>query len=177
MAVNEQGNNWLSVGRIRDAHGIKGEVFVALRAKQADWLESLEVFRLSGPTQTPKDFEVLAARPHKDGLIVTLVDVQDRNQAEALRGCRVEIPMEYVIEEDEEESLYLGQYLGLQVVDQTLGDLGQVVDLGSNGPQDLLVVQTTKGRFEIPLVEAFIVELNLQAKLIKVDLPEGLVEV
>ena len=182
-------NEWLSVGRIRDAHGIKGEVFVALKAKQADWLDQLEVFRLVSPAQLAKPgtarsaenkdyltLEVLTAKAHKDGLIVRFKGVEDRNQAEALRGSRVEIPSDYVTA-SEDEPLFMGQYLGLEVEDKTLGILGKVVGLGSNGPQDLLVVETAKGRFDIPLVEAFIVELNLEQKYLKMDLPIGLVEV
>lgn len=169
--------NWVSVGRIRDAHGIKGEVFVALKAKQADWLESLEVFRVVSPVGKTQEYEVTFAKPHKDGLIVRFKDMNDRNAAEAIRGSRVEIPESYVTSDEDDDSLFMGQYLGLEIQDQTLGSLGKVIDLGTNGAQDLLVVETAKGRFDIPLVEAFIVELNLDQKFLKMDLPPGLVEV
>src|SRR5690606_14241533 len=118
---------------VRDAHGIRGEIFVALKAKQADWLESLEVLRLSSATQAPKEFSVQSAREHKDGLIVVLYEVVNRNQAEALRGSRVEIPQDYLVADEDDETLFLGQYLGLQVIDKTLGEFGKVVDLTTNG--------------------------------------------
>lgn len=170
-------SKWVSVGRVRDAHGLRGEIFVALKAKVADWLETLQVFRLITPANLEQEFLVMAAREHKDGLIVTLNQVENRTQAEALRGSRVEIPAEYLVAEEEDESLFLGQFLGLEVSDERLGRLGLVVGLGSNGPQDLLVIETARGRFDVPLVEDFICELNLDKKYLKMDLPEGLIEV
>ncbi len=161
---------------MRDAHGLKGEIFVALKAKRADWLDALEIMRLSGPSLEPKEFTVKSARAHKDGLIVVLDDVTDRSQAESLRGRWVEIPQAYIVA-DEGESLFLGQYLGLKIKDKTLGEVGKVVDLTSNGAQDMLVVETKKGRFEIPLVEDFVLETDLKSGVILMDLPEGLVEV
>ncbi len=170
-------NNWHVVGRIRDAHGIKGELFVALKAKTADWLESLEVLGLK--TASGLEFQshdVTAARPHKDGLIVRLQNVDDRNQADLLRGSTVAIPEEY-LEGDTEDGLFLQQLEGAKIFDTKGVEVGTVVAFGFNGAQDLLVIENPKGRFDIPFVEDFIVELDLNEKHIVMELPEGLVEI
>jgi 16S rRNA processing protein RimM len=170
-------NSWQVVGRVRDAHGIKGEIFVALRAKRADWLDVLSVLGLkSSPAGEVVPFEVEAARAHKDGLIVRLKGVTDRNGAEALRGQTVTVPQDYV-EAEEGNTVFLGQLLGLEVVDQDGHTLGEIVDLGSNGAQDLLVIKNAKGRFDVPLVDDFIGGLDLKSRRLLMTLPEGLVEV
>lgn len=166
---------WHVVGRVRDAHGIKGELFVALKAGQADWLESLEVLGIGQDGQFVER-TVVAARPHKNGLIVRLEGMVDRNQAEAVRGQIVAIPEEYLVADDG-EALFLKQIEGIVVTDERLGVLGPVVAFSSNNFQDLLVVETRKGRFEIPFVEELILEFDLEARKLLMDLPEGLVEV
>lgn len=168
-------SQWHIVGRVRDAHGIQGEIFVALKARSADWLPDLETLGL-GSDENFKGYEVEEARPHKQGLIVQLKGVSDRNQAESLRGQTVAIPEGY-LEAEPGEAVFLRQLLGVQVVDHHQIALGQIVDFGFNGAQDLLVIENSKGRFDVPLVDDFIVDFSLAEKTLVMDLPEGLVEV
>jgi 16S rRNA processing protein RimM len=166
--------NWHVVGRIRDAHGIKGEVFVALKAKTADWLDSLEELGLASTGSGPfESRHVTAARPHKDGLIVRLENIDDRNAAELLRGKTVAIPESYLVA-DPEEGVFLHQLKNLSVLDPNEKILGKIVDFGFNGAQDLIVVQTESGRFEVPFVDEFIVEFDYESGRLVMDLPEGL---
>lgn len=163
-----------AIGRIRDAHGLKGEVFLALKAKQADWLDDVTELVFATPAGESKTFLIESVRPHKDGLLVFLEGVTDRTQAEALRGSIVSVAAES-LQAEPGERLYLGELLGRKIEDATLGVLGPVVALGSNGAQDLLVVETSKGRFEIPLVDDFLKEIT--PEIIHMDLPEGLLEI
>lgn len=168
--------NWHVVGRIRDAHGIKGELFVALKAKTADWLDSLEVFGLGPDGSGPFDPRaVTAARPHKDGLIVRLENINDRNEAELLRGKIVAIPEAY-LDSDPEDGIFLHQLRGLEVLDPKDKVIGKIVDFGFNGAQDLIVIETEKGRYDVPFVDDFIVELDFQARRLVMALPDGLFE-
>ncbi|MCB0412562.1 MAG: ribosome maturation factor RimM, partial [Bdellovibrionales bacterium] len=54
--------------------------------------------------------------------------------------------------------------------------LGTVVDFSSNGAQDLLVIENSDLRFEAPLVEAYICDMNFEKKALVLDLPEGLID-
>lgn len=168
-------SDWTTVGRIRDAHGIKGEVFVALKAKQADWLDDLEVFRLSKAGVNAREFTVERATAHKDGLIAKLQGVLDRNAAESLKGSQVEIPSEY-LRAAAGERLYLAELLGCTVIDQSRGEIGPVVDFGSNGPQDLLIINYLGKKVDVPLVDAFLRSIEVEKKQILMDLPPGLIE-
>lgn len=166
--------DFTAVGRIRDAHGLKGELFVALKAKQADWLDDVLELQLNRGEFVSETLTVVEARPHKDGLIVSLEGILDRTQAEAYKGATVSIDSELLIAEPGER-LFLGELIGRKVKDETLGMLGPVVEISTNGAQDLLVVETVKGKFDIPLVDDFIVEIS--DSVIEMKLPEGLVEV
>lgn len=167
-------DEFVRVGKVKDAHGVKGELFIVLFAGEAEWLENLENIRLipeaGGEAQ---NFAIKSVRPHKNGLIVKSPDITDRNRAEELRGLMFEIPAEFLTSEPG-ESIYLKEIEGFQVFTKAKGEIGTIIGFSSNTAQDLLVVKTSWGEFEIPFVEAFVERIEFEAGEIHLDLPEGL---
>lgn len=169
--------NYIAVGYIRDAHGLKGELFIRLFAKRADWLEQFRSARLDNPKQPNShlNFEVLRATPHKDGLIVYLTGVTDRTQAEALKGFQLMVPKSWLVS-GPGETPYLQELLGFIVMDKNLGEIGRIESFSSNGAQDLFVVHRNGREVLIPFIKQFIERMEFQNRLIRMNLPEGLVE-
>lgn len=165
---------FVRVGKVKDAHGIRGELFVVLFAGEAEWLDRMKTLRLvqDAGGGDPREFSVKSAREHKNGLIVKSVDISDRNMAESLKGRLVEIPESFLVSE-KGESIYLREVLGFMVKTDA-GEIGPVVKFGSNVAQDLLVVETKNGEFEIPFVDAFVKKIDYEAKTILMELPFGL---
>ncbi len=166
---------FVRVGKVKDAHGIRGELYVVLFAGEADWLNKFKELRLvveAGGADV-KNYQIKSARVHKAGLIVKTNEIKDRNEAETLKGRLVEIPEAFLISKPG-ETIFLREILGFKVSTKARGEIGPVVKFSSNVAQDLLVVDTAHGQFEIPFVEAFIVKINYEAKTILMDLPEGL---
>ncbi|NQZ00153.1 MAG: 16S rRNA processing protein RimM [Bdellovibrionales bacterium] len=168
-------DDYFKVGWIKEAHGLKGEVYVKLLSKDPEWLGDLEEFILSREGEAEL-YSVKKWRPHKQGLIVLIEGVTNRNQSEALKGFEFAIPKDLLVS-DENEAPYLIEFMGFQVVDQTLGLIGEVVGFVDNGAQDLLEVQAASGQKHlIPFVDAFSVEVKRSEKQIEMNLPEGLIE-
>lgn len=166
---------FVQVGRVKDAHGVKGELFIQLFAGEAAWLEKLKEIRLIN-ADAQDSLRVLSAKSvrfHKNGLIAKTEEVRDRNEAESLRGWLFEIPEDFLVSE-KGDAIYLREIDGFRVFTQAQGEVGTVAGFGSNGVQDLIVVKTARGDFEIPFVEAFIVKMDDAAREIHLDLPEGL---
>jgi 16S rRNA processing protein RimM len=169
------------VGKVKDAHGIRGELFIVLFAGETAWLKQLvktEELRLvlesAGPdASAPRILILKSARPHKNGLIVKTDSLKDRNEAEALKGWLLEIPSSFMVSKPG-EAMYLREILGFQVSTESQGLIGPIVKFSSNVAQDLLVVQTAKGEFEIPFVDAFVKKLDHKNKTLHMDLPYGL---
>ncbi len=109
------------------------------------------------------------------GLLVHLTGVEDRTAAEVLQGNSVYIPESYLLSEDEEPFLY--RFLQAQVVDEAGVNQGSVCAIGSNGFQDLLVVEKDGKRFEIPLIFPLVKEVDWSNHRLVVDLPPGLIEI
>lgn len=173
-SIKKAFKGFYSVGWVKSAHGIRGELFVRLAAGQADWLEQVqELALLTPPYENLKIFEIQKVRPHKDGLIVAFKEVPSRNEAEMLVKSQVYIREECLTAE-EGESIYLHQIQGFTLVDPQGAILGQITGFGTNGPQDLLRVQTPQGEALVPFVDAFLLAIDFDKRQVSMDLPQGL---
>lgn len=116
--------------------------------------------------------EMRQSRFHGDGIVGWAQGVDDRDQAEKLRGARVFISRaDFPKTEDGE--YYWVDLLGLAVVNREGVALGTVHDLMASGPQTVLVLSyeedgKTQERL-IPFVDAFVDEVSLPNKRITVD--------
>lgn len=161
--------SWQLIGKIKEAHGLKGELYVLVFAKDTSWAKQLKVMQISGKT-----YNVIRAKAHRDGLIVACEGVTDRNASEALRSLEVSIPSDLLVSR-KGETIYLKEILGFMVINNDV-EIAAIESFSSNGPQDLLVVSYQKMRVEIPFVEAFIQRIDFEKKEVHMDFPEGLLE-
>ena len=174
--------DYLEVGKIRDAHGLKGEVFIVPFSQKSDWIEKTDSLRVVRRRKDEdgqwvediNDYTIARKKPHKVGYIVKFEELKTRNDSEALKGARIQVPKSLLVSEPG-ETIYLNELINFQVTSKEGKTLGQVVGFSSNGPQDLLVVESGSGKYEVPLVEAFIVRINWEKNEIVMDIPEGLI--
>lgn len=160
------------IGKIKDAHGLRGDVFIIFFSKDYSWIDLIDEVYIE---EIP--YEVIKAAEHKDGLKVQLKGVTDRNQSEALIGKQIYLPADFFFTQDEDEGMFLTEIEKFKVIDKTAGEVGIITGFSSNTAQDLLVVTSVSGQiFEIPFVGAFIVEIDHENKTIQMDLPEGLLD-
>lgn len=164
------------VGKVKDAHSLKGELYVLIFSGDFSWLPKLKIATLIKPTgQTT--IEIINAKKHKDGLIVKCKELTDRTAAEKWKGAEFEIPSELLVAE-EGEDIYLSEIEGFEVHDKGVS-IGRIDSFLFNGSHDLLVVQNEAldKEYEIPFVEEFIVDIDYEKEIVLMDLPEGLLEV
>ncbi len=170
------GSEYYSVGRVKDAHGLRGDIYIKLRSKRADWLESLEQLILSD-YESPlnlKTYSIKEVKRVKDGLLFKLDEVTNRTEAEALKGKYMLLPTS-ILQTKDENDFYLFEITGFEVFNN--GDsIGIVEGFGSNGAQDLLLVKGKYGEVSIPLVDEFIVKILFEEHKIQMSLPEGLID-
>ncbi|HMN68158.1 MAG TPA: ribosome maturation factor RimM [Bdellovibrionales bacterium] len=164
------------VGWVKSAHGLRGEIFIRLYAGEADW-DADALFLLPPGKSAAVEFPLRDLSAHKDGFIARLEGVNDRNASEALQRSGVYIPEED-LRSEAGERIFLRQIQGFEVIDQTLGSIGRIEGFASNGPQDLLRVKGARPReILIPLVDAFLVQIDFDNERLHMDLPPGLIDV
>jgi 16S rRNA processing protein RimM len=157
----------VSIGRVVRAVGLQG--FVGVGGTDGG-LARLGQVVLERAGQHHR-FSVLEARPQGKVWAVRLEGISDRTSAEGLVGATV------LAERDElgeagEGSHYWADLEGLPVVTVAGVRVGTVTGLYETGGVDVLVVTGERGEALIPL--APYVEVDLQARRIVVDPPEGL---
>jgi 16S rRNA processing protein RimM len=178
------------VGKIKEAHSLKGELYVIIFSGETSWLQEIEnVYfgpldakaphgdstKSHGQQQEMKKFKVLKFKPHKKGIILKVDGIVDRTAAEKIEGQGLYVEEDTFISKPG-ETVYLGELLGFELIDQNNISYGPVLDFLSNGPQDLLVIKKNGQEFLVPFVAPFILKIDHEQKKLLMTLPEGLFE-
>ena len=159
---------YIPVGQIVNAHGIKGEVKLNPMGFDPEFLADFDVLYIGG-----KRTEVKSARVHKSVVLLTLPGVNDMDAALALKGktvtiCRddVEVPEGYYFDEEIE---------GLTVVDcATEAAIGKVKRVLTYPAHKIYEVKGER-EYLIPAVPGvFIESVDLDAAEMRVHLMKGL---
>ncbi len=171
-------SDWLEVGKIVASQGLKGEVRIY---PDSDFPQRFEQpgqrWLLYPGSSEPQPIELLSGRyiPHKGLYVVRFKGITDRNQAEALRDCRLMVPKadRPALEEGE---FHVADLVGLKVFEQATQTLvGVVTDVLAAG-NDLLEVQLESDKkVLIPFVEAIVPIVDLEQQRIEITPPTGLI--
>jgi 16S rRNA processing protein RimM len=165
----------VQVGYITGAYGLRGGIRVTPHSTDADALLSVKTWWLDKPTLRP--VQVRMAKQHSGDVTATLVDVTERNDAEALKGATVQVSRADFPALPEDE-YYWNDLIGLEVVNLQGEALGKVIDMMSNGPQSILRIlpesdpNALDAKVEerlVPFVDAFVKTVDLQQKRITLD--------
>ena len=177
----------VEVGRILDAWGVKGWLKILPHSSQPEALFSAKLWFLQAPD--PKfrpGFNAFAgtvtiavdeAKTHSDSVVAKIYGLNDRNDAEALRGCSIFMPRSAFPKAAKDE-YYWVDLIGLNVVNREGLSLGCVRDLMATGPNSVLCVEYQVAQQDgssktdermIPFVSAYVDAVDIAGTLITVD--------
>lgn len=174
----------LQIGSVCRPHGLRGELRVRLHDPESLALEELDDLwtgRDGGDMVTDdaplRKWRVRAARRQDGGFyLLTLEGLGDRNGADALREQVLYARRSDLPELDEDE-VYLADLIGCQVVDLDGKELGRATAVQDIAGNSLLVVQRpSRADALVPLVPQILVEVDLEQRLVRIDPPEGLLD-
>ena len=183
----------IAVGQIVRAHGIRGEVIVAVRTDEPDVrFAPGSVLGAEPPDRGP--LTVAAARWHSGRLIVAFEGIGDRTAAEGLRGTLLILDSAQIPPVADPDEFYDHELIGLGVVTVAGERVGVVADVLHHG-QDLLVVRrdgaagppggaAVRGPAAsagpaaeealVPFVGAIVTDVDVAAGRLVIDPPPGL---
>jgi 16S rRNA processing protein RimM len=166
----------LTVGQIVRAHGVRGEVVVAVRtdAPQERFAPGADL--LTEPADAGP-LRIAEVRNHQSRLLVSFDGVADRDQAEALRGVRLCVDSADVPAPTDPDEYLDHQLVGLRAQTSDGQPLGEVVRVEHAPASDLLVLALPDGRSAlVPFVRAIVPEVDLAAGHLVLTPPDGLLE-
>lgn len=193
-------DDWLEIGTIVSPQGLRGEVRVYPNSDFPErftqpgqrWLQSPNSLQV-------QTIELLSGRyiPGKNLYVVRLAEVEDRDGAEALRGCKLLVPSRDRPELEADE-YHVSELIDLEVYNQLTGEnIGVVSDIFWAG-SDLLEVKlykqpkveqalpTSKKRKSkktkpatvfIPFVKEIVPVVDIEGRRLEITPPPGLLEV
>ncbi len=163
------------LGKITKTHGIRGEVILWLDVDFPGDYEDLESVFLEVRGELVPYF-MDSYRLSGNRAIVQFEDIDTFEKAEALINLQAFLPLEE-LPELEDNQFYYHEIIGYQVVDKNLGELGIVHTVHSMQAQDLLVMDYKGKEVLIPVISEIVLNADKGAKVLNVNLPEGLLEV
>jgi 16S rRNA processing protein RimM len=167
----------IAIGQIARAHGIRGEVTVAVRTDEPD-VRFVPGATLATEPPERGPLTVAATRWHSGRLLITFEGVADRNAAEDLRGTLLVLDSAQIPAPAEPDEFYDHQLIGLGVVTAAGLPVGEVTDVRHHG-QDLLVVRRgpgPAGEVLVPFVSAIVTDVDVPGGRLVIDPPPGLLD-
>lgn len=160
-------NDLVVMGYVSGAFGVRGWIKVQASTEYADSLLDYPTWWM-GKDGSWKSYTLEEGTLQPKALAAKLEDVDDRGQAEALRGYSIAVPRSEFPEPDEDE-FYWTDLVGLEVFNKDGALLGKVQELMETGANDVLVVHDGTRQRMIPFVAAIVLEVDLEAKRIVAD--------
>lgn len=165
-AVAPKDGDWVELGRIGGAFGVKGWVKVISYTRPREGIFDYPRWHLDdGRGRHPFDLD--AGQAQGSGLIARLTGITDRNLAETLNGRIVCVPGEALVSSDANE-YYWRDLVGLAVINTEGEHLGRVRELMETGANDVLVVEGDRERL-LPFVRTVVREVDLESGRMIVD--------
>ncbi len=168
-------NNLISIAKILNFHGIKGEAKLGFSKGREKQIESLKkVFVLKDKNY--KELNVISVRFHKHFAIVKFDEFKTVNDVEEYKGCDLYLEKEKVEEYLESDEFLISDLIGMDVFDEDGCLLGSIIAIGENLANNLLSVKDSNGKEHlVPFVKELVPVVDLKNNRVVINNIEGLI--
>ena len=166
-------NTLITIGRVIKALGLYGEVKVESLSNISKRFKSIRKITLELKSGELIQFDVEYSKISGVNVILKLNGIDDRKEAEKLKGAYVNVTLDRVAPLDN-NSYYIFDLEGLKVFDSGNKNIGIVKRVEQYPANDIIVVENENEEILIPAIKEFVVGIDIEAKKLTVNLPEGL---
>lgn len=169
-------HNYVSVGKILNFHGIKGDAKVGFSKNQQEFFASLNTVCIKKDNDFyPLDIENI--RFHKNFAIVKFEGIDSIDELLQYKGLYLYVEETVIRESLEDDEFLIDELVNMQVFDANDKKLGFVVGVSNNGANDLLSVKTNSKKIVlIPFVKAIVTDVSIADRKVIINNIEGLIE-
>lgn len=163
------------IARAVRTHGLKGEIVAELLTDFPERFEDVSELVVVAPSGERKLGQLEDYWFQKERVVLKLADYDDIDKAKELIGSDFAV-MESERVPLEEDEYYDWELEGctVKVGDESIGEVRSVMRTGG---AEILVISDQAGKEQlVPLATPIVVEVNVAAKTIVIDPPEGLLE-
>ena len=169
-------DNLISVAKILNFHGIKGEAklgYTKGREKQIELLKKVYTKKDSDY----KELNVTSVRFHKHFAIVKFKEFSTVNDVEEYKGCDIFLEKDEVEKNLDNDEYLISDLVGMDVFDTDDCNLGTIVAVGENLANDILSVKDNNGKEHlVPFVKEIVPVVDLKNKRVIINNIGGLID-
>lgn len=161
------------IGVINKPHGVKGEVSFTFTDDIFDRVDCDYLILLMDGILVPFFMEEYRFRSDNVAL-VKFEDIDTAEQARRFTNVEVYFPKKFMDEQEDVTSWNF--FIGFRVEDVHHGYLGEITDVDDTTINVLFSIEKDGEELLLPAHEEFIIDLDREKKVMKVDVPDGLIE-
>ena len=164
------------VGTIVKKYSFKGELLVKLDTDDPEqFLEMESVFVELHNKLIPFFIESLSL--HKSSLLrIQFEEVDDEGKADGLLKKKLYLPLD-LLPTLEGNQFYYHEVIGFTIIDKHFGTVGTLQSVNDSTPQHLFVIDHQGTEVLIPINDDIIQKVDRNAKEIRIEAPEGLIDI
>lgn len=165
----------LKVGKIVATHALQGAIVLQQIINNDGWLKKGDTVFVEIKKDSLIPYFVLSAKAaNHNELIVQFEDIEDVVEAKKLIKKTAYVKEE-LLETAKVDSPLM--YIGYNLVDKVKGGVGNIDDVMLIGKQWIAKLIIDDTEVLVPLAEDWIIDVNYKNKFIRMDLPNGLLDV
>lgn len=163
----------IRIGKIVATHGLQGNLVLTHIGKR-DWLHKDEAIFVAVQKDSRIPYYVtMVKRVNDEEYHVRLDEIETVEAAKKLVGKHVYVAAEILGDATADNPLL---WIGFNVVDAEKGSLGPLTDVLQTAHQWVGTIQYNGKEVLLPLVEPLLVEVNLRNRYLRMELPEGILD-
>lgn len=179
--MSAENRDFILLARLVRTQGRLGEMIADILTDFPErFSERVHVWLVSPDPKTPaREANVERHWLHKGRIVLKFAGIDSISDASALRGWHVAIPRDARAPLSD-DAVYVADIIGCHVIDEAAGssDLGPVLDVerGERDAADLLVLKGNNEELLIPFAKAYLIAIDLDARVLRMRLPPGLTQ-
>ena len=178
-----EGDRFVPLAEVMRPHGVRGELRLKVFNSESDLLLTHDEVLLKPKDGVEHAVSVDRARRADAAILLKLHSVDDRDRADELRGALVGL-LRSQFPPPEEGAFYACDIEGARVIvrgaaedgSEAVSEVGTVRTLTSYPSVDVLVIRASDGKkdWEVPLVESYIADVDVERGVVTLTTLEGL---
>jgi 16S rRNA processing protein RimM len=167
------------IGKFQKTHALRGELNALLDVDE-DFFDQDDCILIDMDGIMVPFFVETVRQKGKDSFLVKLDNIGSEYQAKEFVNKVIYADKaavdDYYGNEEDEDGMYSSEFVGFEIIDETFGKIGVIdyVDLSTDNPL-FEVVDDEDNTVLIPVADEYVIDVQPEQKLLKVNLPQGLI--
>ncbi len=164
------------VGKVAKPHGVKGEVKIYPYSQNPRDFKAYKSLILVNEEDEKTSYNIEQCRSQPPFAVLRLEGINDREGSESLKGSEVWVEKK-TLPKPPNGAYFRHDLEGLEVAKKNGQQVGILTTFMPSTAHPIMVVKDDQHEYLIPVVDEFIVSLDITAGTLVIDPPEGLLEI